>query len=69
MSELTTANTELGPPEAMRQGVPRLIGQTAAAETRKEPRQKREWDEPSFLRELEAKRGPAEARVARDLIE
>ena len=30
---------------------------------------KRQWDEASFLEELEAKRGPAEAQVARELIE
>ena len=55
-------------PEGLRTLVPRVIGQTAAAETRKGPRGKRRWDEPSFLSELEAKHGPDEARVARELI-
>ena len=56
-------------PDGLRTLVPRVIGQTAAAETRKGPREKRQWDEASFLAELEAKRGPDEARVARELIE
>lgn len=56
-------------PEKLRTLVPRVIGQTAAAETRKGSREKRQWDEASFLRELESKRGPAEARAARALIE
>jgi hypothetical protein len=56
-------------PEGLRTLVPRVIGQTAAAETRKGSRQKRQWDEASFLSELEAKRGPGEAQVARDLLE
>lgn len=50
-------------PDGLRTLVPRAIGQTAAAETRKR------WDEASFLRELETKRGPAEARAAHELIE
>ena len=56
-------------PEGLRTLVPRVIGQTAAAETRKGPREKRQWDEASFLAELEAKRGPTEAEVGRELIE
>lgn len=56
-------------PEGLRTLVPRVIGQTAAAETRKRSREKRLWDEASFLRELETKRGPTEARAARELIE
>ena len=47
--------------------MPRAIGQTAAAETRKQPRGKRQWDEASFLRELESKRDRSEAGIAREL--
>ena len=56
-------------PDGLRTLVPRAIGQTAAAETRKGSREKRQWDEASFLAELEAKRGSADAQVARELIE
>jgi hypothetical protein len=56
-------------PEGLRTLVPRAIGQTAAAETRKQQPVKRQWDEASFLAELEAKRGSAEVQVARELIE
>jgi hypothetical protein len=56
-------------PEGLRTLVPRVIGQTAAAETRKGPREKGRWDEASLLRELEAQHSPAEANVARELIE
>jgi hypothetical protein len=55
-------------PEGLRTLVPRVIGQTAAAETRKGLREKREWDEASFLAELEVKRGSTEAQVGRELI-
>ena len=55
-------------PEGLRTLVPRVIGQTAAAETRKGSREKRQWDEGSFLSELEARHGPAEGRVAGELI-
>jgi hypothetical protein len=54
-------------PDGLRTLVPRVIGQTAAAETRKG--EKRQWDEASFVKELDAKRGTEEARVARELIE
>jgi hypothetical protein len=56
-------------PEGLSTLVPRVIGQTAAAETRKGSREKRQWDEPSFLKELKEKHGPAEARAARELID
>lgn len=56
-------------PEGLRTLVPRVIGQTAAAETRKGSREKRQWDEASFLAELNGKCGPAEARVVGELIE
>ncbi len=36
-------------PDGLRTLVPRVIGQTAAAETRKGPREKRRWDEASLL--------------------
>lgn len=55
-------------PHGLRTLVPRAIGQTAAAETRKQPRGKRQWDEASFLRELESKRGQSEAGIARELL-
>lgn len=54
-------------PDGLRTLVPRVIGQTAAAETRKG--EKRHWDEASFLKELDGKRGTEEAQVARELIE
>lgn len=56
-------------PDGLRTLVPRAIGQTAAAETRRGSREKRQWDEASFLEEIEAKRGAEDARVARELIE
>jgi len=56
-------------PEGLRILVPRVIGQTAAAETRKRSREQRRWDEASFLQDLEEKRGAGEARAARELIE
>jgi hypothetical protein len=56
-------------PEGLRTLVPRAIGQTAAAETRKGSREKPRWDEESLLGELEAKHGPAEAKVARELFQ
>jgi len=55
--------------DGMRTLVPRVIGQTAAAETRKARGEHRQWDEASFFAELEAKHGPAEAAVARELLE
>src|SRR5262249_44820492 len=56
-------------PDGLRTLVPRAIGQTAAAEARKGSREKRQWDEASFLEEMEAKRGASDARVAREVIE
>jgi hypothetical protein len=53
--------------EGLRTLVPRVVGQTAAAETRKGSRDKRPWDEESLLRELEAtyaRRGEAKLRHA-----
>ncbi len=55
--------------EGLRTLVPRVIGLTAASETRKGRRDQRQWDEASFFTELEAKRGSAEAAVARELLE
>ncbi|MFL5864041.1 MAG: hypothetical protein ACJ780_25260 [Solirubrobacteraceae bacterium] len=52
--------------------VPRVIGQTAEVEVRKGrrvDRQRRVWDEDSLFAELQHKRGPEEARVARDLYD
>jgi len=55
--------------EGLRTLVPRIIGQTAAAETRKVRGEARQWDEASFFAELEKKQGPEDARVARELLE
>lgn len=55
--------------EGLRTLVPRVIGQTAASETRKARSEQRQWDEASFFAELEGKRGPTEARVARELLD
>ncbi len=56
-------------PDGLRTLVPRVLGQTAAAETRKGSREKRQWDEASFLREIEARHGTGEAKAAYELIE
>jgi hypothetical protein len=56
-------------PEGLRTLVPRVIGQTARAGTGNGPREKRQWDEPSFFQELKTTRGPDEARVARELFD
>lgn len=53
-------------PDGLRTLVPRVIGQTAAAETRKG--EKRQWDEPSFFEELGKRRGSEEVQVARELV-
>jgi len=51
--------------------VPRVLGQTAAARNRKgdSPRQKREWDEASFIEDLERRSNRDASDVARHLIE
>lgn len=52
--------------------VPRVIGQTAEARQKKSvgrSRGSRQWDEPSFLADLQERRGPDEAEVARQIIE
>jgi hypothetical protein len=56
-------------PEGLRTLVPRAIGQTAAAETRRRSPGGHRWDEASFLQELEEKRSAGEARAARELID
>lgn len=50
--------------------VPRVVGQTAEAQHRKASgsRPSKQWDETSFLQELEARRGVEEARVARAIL-
>ena len=58
--------------EGLKTLVPRVIGETAAAETRKRAAaggSGRQWDEQSFFTQLEAKRGPDEVRVARAIEE
>lgn len=51
--------------------VPRVIGQTAEAESRKGvgPRASRQWDEPSFFEELSRRVGQEEVQVARALYD
>ncbi len=50
--------------------VPRVIGQTATAEQKKRTtRQTRQWDEPSFFEELEARKGKEEVAVARKILD
>jgi hypothetical protein len=51
--------------------VPRVIGQTAEAQQKKSgtAREGRQWDEPSFFQDLESKRGPEEANIARKILE
>ncbi len=51
--------------------VPKLIGQTAAAQQAKATRTAtpgKQWDESSFLEDLAARRNTAEAEVARDIL-
>ncbi len=49
--------------------VPRVIGQTAEAQKKVSPRAGKTWDEPSFLQDLEMRRGPADVQVARRLLD
>ncbi|MCL5959626.1 MAG: hypothetical protein M1358_09980 [Chloroflexi bacterium] len=50
--------------------VPRVIGQTAEAQQKKRPpRGISQWDEPSFLRELEKRKGSEQTEVARKLLD
>jgi len=50
--------------------VPRVIGQTAEAETRKgRQRPKRQWDEESFLNDLRQRRGDEEVQIARTILD
>lgn len=50
--------------------VPRVLGQTAAAQQKKRtPRQGRKWDEASFLEQLANQRGPTAMETAQVLLE
>jgi len=49
--------------------LPSVYGEESAEHKGTGPRAKRQWDESSFLAELEARRGSAEAQVGRELIE
>jgi hypothetical protein len=50
--------------------VPRVLGQTAAAQQAKNPgRRTRQWDEDAFFDDLEKRRGPNEAQVARRILQ
>jgi len=55
--------------EGIKTLVPKLIGQTAAAQRAKSPgsREKRQWDYDGFMAELEAKHGSEICQVARSL--
>jgi len=55
--------------EGLRTLVPRVIGQTAEAQMRKGRPEGRQWDEASFLDEIERRQGSAEAQVARQIVE
>jgi hypothetical protein len=55
--------------EGLRTLVPRLIGQTAAAESKRARAAQRRWDEASFFAELTRRNGAQEAGVARELLE
>ena len=56
--------------ETLQTLVPRLIGQTAAAQIKKAiGTTQRQWDESSFFRELEQRRGEREADVCREILQ
>jgi hypothetical protein len=57
--------------EGLKTLVPQVIGQTTQARGRKfgGGPEKRQWDEPSFLQELDRRRGEAETTVARRILE
>lgn len=56
---------------SLRTLVPRVLGQTAEAQQKKSgtAHEGRRWDEPSFFRDLESRRSPGEANVARAILE
>jgi hypothetical protein len=55
--------------DALQTLVPRLIGQTAGAQSRKAiGTTQRQWDEASFFQELEQRRGEREASVCREIL-
>jgi len=57
--------------EGLKALVPRVFGQGARAD-KKRPggrHEERQWDEPTFFRELEARRGRDEAAVAKRILE
>jgi hypothetical protein len=56
--------------EKLKTLVPRVMGQTAIASSRKSASVSGgKWDEPSFFKELESRRGPAEAKAAKSLTQ
>ena len=57
--------------EGLKALVPRVFGQGGKAEKKRPSgrREERQWDEPTFFRELEARRGRNEAMVARRILE
>lgn len=59
----------VGREDGLRTLVPRMVGQTAAAETRKASRERRKWDETSLLTEIEETKGEAELRAAQGLLD
>ncbi|MCC7162449.1 MAG: hypothetical protein IT331_08140 [Anaerolineae bacterium] len=50
--------------------IPRLLGQTAEAQQKKGsmPREVRQWDEPLFFADLEARNGEAQTAIARKIL-
>lgn len=62
-----SARTHVG--QGLRTLVPRVLGQTAEAQQRKGRSEARQWDEQSFFQEFLEKRGPEEARVARQIVD
>ena len=49
--------------------IPRVIGQTEEATVKKEIRTKKQWDEDSFFKDLESRRGPEEVDIAKKILE
>jgi len=56
--------------QGMKTLVPRVVGQTAEAQRKKtsSTRETRQWDEPSFFRDLEERRGRNEAEAANRIL-
>jgi hypothetical protein len=55
--------------EGLRTLVPSVIGRTAAADDRKGPARRRQWDEESYFAEFVRRNAPGDAEIARKLLE